>query len=155
VLKLAHEIRNPAPPKPEEQHVTAPLGRVDFEGEIVSVKLSEDRGFGPQWKCTIKVTTEAGAWLAWGTLPSSMTDGFVTYAQWSGSPRDYKGARVSVRATLESAPPRDGGEPHFVFMRRPTMALIVEGPVRAPAKRERKARKVAEISEDPSVVAAA
>lgn len=102
VLKLAHEVKNP---RPEEPHVPAPEGRVDFTGEVVSVKVTED-SFGTQVKCTIKVYTDAGTWLAWGTVPTAL----VCQLE--------RGDQVSVRATL-----KPGKDAHFCFMKRPIMAL--------------------------------
>lgn len=72
--KLANEIRNPVPPKAEELHVDAPTGKgVSFTGEIVSAKIHISQ-YGSSWKVTIKVTTEGGSWLAWGTAPRGLMD---------------------------------------------------------------------------------
>jgi hypothetical protein len=131
-FKLAHEIRNPPPPKAEEIKVAAPTGKgIEFEGEIVSVK-SHEGAWGWSTKVTIKVTTSEGIWLAWGTLPSNIRG------------EDLKGVRVSVKAALEA-----GREPSFVFMKRPAMSLagLCDHPVQ---RKPRKAKKAPECGEAPT-----
>ncbi len=98
VLKLYNEALNP---KPAEVLATAPTGKVTLEGRIVSVKDYES-DYGWQTKCTIKVETEAGVWLAWGTLPSSLNG------------LNSKGRRVRITATL-----KPGKDAHFALMSRP------------------------------------
>lgn len=146
--KLAEEIRNPPAPKAEEIKVAAPVGKgVEFEGEIVSIKLQTSEQYGSTWKCTIKVATDAGVWLAWGTLPSSMTELCYNANKYGDALKtELKGMRVSVKATLEGSVDREcsrccdwfdahdrancgtckgtrviKGDKSFVFMKRPTM----------------------------------
>lgn len=111
--KLAEQIRNPAPKadKPVEIKATAPTGKgIEFEGEIVSVKLQESEMYGSSWKCTIKVTTDAGVWLAWGSVASSLMDRVVESSEVSRAKdrcaaiiSTLKGMRVEVKATLEAS----------------------------------------------------
>jgi len=92
--------------------VEAPVGRVEFEGEIVSVKWHESRvGYRSvgQWKVTVK--TDAG-WSVWVTLPSNLAD------EGSGS---AKGRRVRLTATLT----RSDRDPAFAFGKRPSGAQFL------------------------------
>lgn len=101
-LRLADEVRNP---KPEETYVDAPTGRVEFVGEVVSVK-AKDGYYGIQHKLTVKVTTSKGVWLAWGTCPAALLDKL---------PENPRGTLVEMRATL-----KQGRDPHFALMSRPS-----------------------------------
>lgn len=124
-FKLADEIKNPAPAAPAEIKIAAPTGKgVEFEGEIVSAKIVESQ-WGSNWKLTIKVTTDAGVWLAWGTMPSSFYDLHIRDAAndmlrtqttpagehvpsrardlGSAIMQTLKGLRVEVKATLEAS----------------------------------------------------
>lgn len=75
--RLADEIRNPPPPKPEELRAVAPTGKgVEFEGDVVSAKIHEGE-WGSAWKVTLKVETESGSWLAYGTVPRGLLDEVV------------------------------------------------------------------------------
>lgn len=183
VFKLADEVGNPRPAKPEEKHIPAPTGRQDFIGEIVSFKLGEDYGFGAQWKCTIKVTTEAGTWLAWGSLSASLLDTVAASVDAAErARRDAWAAEATERATRGENPGscpcgpdrreeirkaiigscvsvratlEPGRESHFVFMKRPSMSFAVYGPTRPAPKRERKPRKTDEKTEDSATATAA
>lgn len=114
-LKLAAEIKAPPVVRPEEKHVAAPTGRVDFEGEIVSVKEAAS-DFGLCYKMTIRVNTAAGSWLAWCTMPASIRD---EIEQAGAALSSVRGRRVALRATL--AP---GRESHFAFGARPSGHLL-------------------------------
>jgi hypothetical protein len=109
VLKLAHEVKNP---KPAETHVPAPTGKTTFTGEIVSVKTVESQ-YGLATKVTVKVTTDAGVWLAWGTCPAKL------FFDEEGRAIELRGRKAEFTATLEA-----GREPHFVFMKRPRAKLV-------------------------------
>lgn len=100
VTKIANEIRNP---KPAELVTDAPTGRVKFTGTVVKSE-ARDTEFGTQIKITVKVTTESGVWLAWGTAPTGLFTGDCI----------LKGKQVEITATL--APGRDR---HFALMSRP------------------------------------
>jgi hypothetical protein len=162
VMKLANEVRNPAPPKPEELRVTAPTGKgVEFEGEIVSAKLSMSEQYGSSWKITVRVQTDAGSWLAWGTCPSNILE-LVR----GGGSREVRteliGLRLAVKSTLERPAARDASdmetdvgrakveqrnrETHFVFMRRPsaTIAGLYDHPVRGKARKSKAKKEVTE-----------
>lgn len=104
--KIENEIRNPVA-RVEEVNVPAPVGRVVVAGEVISVKRSEG-AFGITTKITIKVRTDAGAWLAWGTCPASLLDVGVK-----------RGDSVEVTATL-----KPGRDAHFALMSRPTGGKI-------------------------------
>lgn len=102
-FKLHAEVRCPA--RPRENNVPAPEGRLTVRGTVVSVK--EHRGdFGDTFKMTVKVTTDAGTWLCWGTVPSDTTVS--------------KGDEVEFKATVIR-----GREPHFAFFKRPTNARVI------------------------------
>jgi hypothetical protein len=99
-FKLAEEVRHP---KPAEVTVPAPEGSgVTVRGTVLSVKEYESfYGDGMALKVTVKVATPDGYWLAWGTLPRSL----------SGVGR---GAEIELVANLKR-----GREPHFALMSRP------------------------------------
>jgi len=103
VKRLATEV-------PEEK-VEAPEGKHTFRGKVVSVKSYENQ-YGLQLKCTVKVTTDKGSWLVWGTVPAKILDETVNHG---GS----LGCTVEITATLKR-----GDESHFVFMQRPRGKLI-------------------------------
>lgn len=125
-IALAFKLHSEAfcPARPSETNVAAPEGRQVIHGVVVSVK--EHRGdFGDSLKMTVKVTTAAGVFLCWGTVPSSLTA-----RTWSPYQSDHagaltseitKGTEVEFTATLTR-----GREPHFAFFKRPTNARIVE-----------------------------
>lgn len=123
--KLADELRNPEP-REVEIKTTAPTGKgVTFEGEIVSVKLHVSEQWGSSWKCTVKIETPDGIWLAWGSLASNMVDLARESTEYReaerSSSRDrsnaiegamraaMRGLRVSVKATLEAGTDRECG----------------------------------------------
>lgn len=125
-IKLAGEILNPAPPKPEERHVAAPTGKgIEFLGEIVSAKIQENQ-YGTTWKITVKVATPEGSWLAWGTAPSILLDDCVAEIDAKMRAVSAPGARipdrgemmraalrgrqVRIKATLERPAARDTSE---------------------------------------------
>jgi hypothetical protein len=107
VFKLANEVRNPTPVV-AERHCKAPNGRTTFIGKIVSTKVHESM-YGETTKMTVKVITDEGCWLAWGTVPASIDN----------VPGVLVGREVEITATLEA-----GREPHFVFMKRPRGDLL-------------------------------
>lgn len=149
VMKLADEVRNPRPPAPEDVKVEGPTGKAEFRGTIVSAKVVEG-DYGSTWKITVKVQAEGGCWLAWGTAPQALLDEVVEEAETAEKARrdayiararaavdagedlpEYehsrsdrpqqvrdglKGREVCLSATLEA-----GREPHFRFMKRPSV----------------------------------
>jgi hypothetical protein len=104
-LKIADELKNP---KAAEVTVPAPTGKTTFRGVIVSTKVHEG-AYGSSLKMTVKVTTPAGVWLAWGTMPSAIVDDH------GGA----KGAEVEVTATLKK-----GRDAHFAIMNRPRGKVV-------------------------------
>lgn len=114
-IALAFKLHADAycPARPQETNVPAPEGRQTIRGTVVSVK--EHRGdFGDTLKMTVKVTTDAGAWLCWGTVPQGLYPN-------GGGPD--KGREIEFTATIQR-----GREPHFAFFKRPTNARIVNAP---------------------------
>lgn len=110
VLKLAGEAaQKAANPAPAEQHVPAPTGRVEFTGQVVSIKSQPGYGYNSPdvTKLVVKVQEPAGCWLAWVTCPAGLD------AQ--------RGATVAMTATLER-----GRDAHFAFGKRPTGARLVQ-----------------------------
>lgn len=125
----------------------APLGKVEFEGEVIKVSVVTQRfGYNETSvdKMTVKVTTDAGIWFAWGTIPSALVescvDGYDKYGDPSMNTGVLVGRKLKITATLEA-----GKDSHFVFMKRPKaeFADVYNHPVfKAPAKK--RAKKVAE-----------
>jgi hypothetical protein len=111
VFKLAAEAEEPS-----EKYAPAPEGRVRFSGELVSIKSRESR-YGSQFKMTVKVTTDEGVWIAWGTCPEK-----ILVARLSRIDEDGKfcegqidiGDQVELTATLTR-----GRDDHFAIMKRP------------------------------------
>ena len=108
VRKIADQLSQP---KTEEQKIAHPTGRIEFEGEIVSAKW-HDSQYGGSLKMTVKVTTPEGIWLAWGSVPKSVTV----------PERGLRGYKVRLTATLESG----GRDSHFCFFKRPTSAKLLD-----------------------------
>lgn len=117
VLKIAHDVANP---RPADAHVPAPKSdkRISFVGEIVSVKFVES-DFGAQVKCTIKVTTDAGSWLAWGTLPANIASAHAAENDGNADLRPLRGRMVDITAKL-----KPGRDAHFAIMNRPSGVLL-------------------------------
>jgi hypothetical protein len=101
--------------RPEEVKVAAPVvaGRTTVKGVVVSKKTHESV-YGSKLVMTVKVTTEAGVWLAWGTVPANLL----------GSLQNGEGVKVGDTVEFE-AQLQAGREPHFAFFKRPTKAAIV------------------------------
>ena len=111
-----------APPYWRRPSSAAPVSdtRVKVAGEIVSITMKET-SFGDVAKMTVKVTTEAGVWFVWGTLPTfTGDDGGYAYAR--------KGDEVEFVAKLEQGRGDDGRErdESFAFFKRPTKARITK-----------------------------
>lgn len=89
----------------------APTGRVQVEGEVVSVK-----SYFSQYGESIKITVKSDeGFLVWGTAPS-------TILRDVGFDGELKGSRVRFTATVE--PSED--DPSFGFYKRPTKAQLVQ-----------------------------
>ncbi|KKN81416.1 hypothetical protein LCGC14_0320290 [marine sediment metagenome] len=144
VMKTARRIADAAN-RPPEQNVPAPEGRVTVRGTVVSVK-SRETDWGTQFKMTVKVVTDAGTWLAWGTCPQTLFD--AQHAEdnrlrdaWNaevdsldlndlqselsngtrtGPGRsDLRGSAVEFTATL-----KQGRDAHFAIFTRPSKASV-------------------------------
>ena len=114
LLRLVEQAREKAS-RPVEVLVPAPVGsgRVEIEGVVVSCK-SHESDFGETFKMTIKVQTDSGVWLAWGTAPASLLEEGATMG-------GLVGCKVRMSAALKA-----GREPHFALFSRPTRAVVVE-----------------------------
>lgn len=110
VLKLAAQMEK----RDEEAKVAAPISdkRQQIEGVIVSVKLNE----WDNLRMTIKVTTDAGVWLANGTCPSGLGSGLEL------GDSGLRGCTVRFMAKMDRA----GSDEHFAFFSRPTKAELVK-----------------------------
>jgi hypothetical protein len=114
VMKLYRESLRP---QVVEHHVPAPIeaGRQVVEGTVVSVKCY-DGNYGLTFKITVKVHTDEGTWLAWGTCPTSLLD-----AEGNVGGKKLRGAKVRFAAKLKK-----GRDDHFALFSRPTQAEVVE-----------------------------
>lgn len=125
--KLADDVRNPRAVV-EEKHVAAPTGKgVKFEGTIVSAKLREG-DYGVSWKITVKVETDAGSWIAWGTAPASLMDLAVAIADRAGYARSkaYRAAADVAIAAGEDLPPVPQRQDSAQEIRAALVGLVVE-----------------------------
>jgi hypothetical protein len=117
-IALAHKLHSElfCPARPTEANVPAPVGRQTVRGIVVSCK-TYDSDFGVTLKMTVKVTTAAGTWLCWGTVPESLRDACHAAAH---GPGHIKGAEVEFTATLKK-----GREAHFAIFSRPTNGSLI------------------------------
>jgi hypothetical protein len=104
-LKLANEIRNPAPKRTEETWLDVPkfAARAEVSGLVLATKITEGfgpRGEGGQMKMLVAAEAEGGRFKVWSTVPVSATDGRTL--------RDLKGMRIRIRATIRSSGSRAG-----------------------------------------------
>jgi hypothetical protein len=97
----------------------APTGKIEVEGEIVSVKYKESQ-YGGAWKMVVK--HESG-WKAWGTIPTAIFDQQRAEAAEGENPfaDALKGRRVAFTATLEAS----ADDNTFAFFKRPTKARLL------------------------------
>jgi hypothetical protein len=113
-IDLAFRLRADSycPERPKEANVPAPEGRVKVCGVLVSKKAQEGP-YGIAIKGTVKVVTDRGVWLAWGTIPASLLS--------NGNDSGVQvGQRVEFTATLKR-----GRDEHFALFSRPTGGRIV------------------------------
>jgi hypothetical protein len=70
-LALVRKLANPPPKAP----VPVTEKRIEIEGEVVSYKdhYADDFGF-ERWVMTVKVATEAGEFLVWGSVPKVLIE---------------------------------------------------------------------------------
>jgi len=104
--------------KGPEKHVPVPVDgeRITVEGLVVSVKEVEDRysyGGGCTWKMVVKVETEAGSWLVYGTAPDALM---------GATEGPLKGCRVRFTAKVK----RGDRDEYFGFFSRPTKPSLLE-----------------------------
>lgn len=116
-LKLHREGQQPLPEKPpEDRTVQAPLGKTEFVGRVVSTRAEDGWHGRTAYKMLVRVDTEHGHWLAWGTIPEKLLMS-VEPGQ-HGRIHTLKGNLVRITARLEP-----GKDNHFVFMSRPVGRL--------------------------------
>lgn len=101
--------------------VLAPEGRVDVEGEVVSVKDREGYMGGTEWKMVVR--TDAG-WAAWLTVPSAILNEAMMFLRTPncGWAAGLIGHRVAFTATLT----RSDRDPLFAFAKRPAKARLLD-----------------------------
>lgn len=118
-INLAHKLHSElwCPVRPREINVPAPEGRVTVRGTIV--KADSREGFRGEYviKITVKVVTDAGTWLCWGTAPRALLDAAHHAARGNAG---LKGLEVAFTATLKR-----GRDAHFALFSRPTGGDIV------------------------------
>lgn len=143
-FKLANEIKNPPP---AEKHVPAPEGRTVVEGLVISAKTYTS-DFGDNFKATVKVETPEGSWLAWVTIPASVSDEYFAAVNAQQAryeelyvaggvdalehPEKYTREALGIlergdlcgwlrgKVVSFTATLTRGNEPHFAFGKRPT-----------------------------------
>lgn len=108
LLKLSREAVERAS-EPEEVYTSVIAGRYEITGTVVSVKTSEN-AYGVRLVFTVKVSTDGGVYLVWGTVPSAIGGVGV-------------GDKVAFTATVT---PSDRPSVHFGFFKRPTRATIID-----------------------------
>jgi hypothetical protein len=84
-----------------------PEGRMAVDGEVVSTRW-DDTPYGSAKKWLVKVTTDAGVYKLWGTVPRAILD-------------VKAGDRVRFTGTLE----RSHDDRAFGFVKRPTAAEVL------------------------------
>jgi len=103
--------------KGPEKHVPVPVDgeRITFEGLVVSVKEVEDRySYGSTtWKMVVKVETDAGSWMVYGTAPDALM---------GATQGPLKGCRIRVTAKVK----RGDRDEYFGFFSRPTKPVLLE-----------------------------
>lgn len=118
VFKLADEVRNPPPPREAEKTVTAPTGRREITGTVVSQKVYEG-DWGPSTKIVVKVETPDGVWLAFGTAPRALMDR-LSALRWDLTSPEANAATLRGRKVTFTATLKPGRDAHFALFSRPT-----------------------------------
>ncbi len=95
-------VEKAANPEPEEATVSAPDGRVEVSGVVVSTKW-QDNDFGGSLKMLVKISEDEGVWKLWTTVPRSL--------------EVERNDEVHIRVTV--TPSND--DPSFAFGKRPTV----------------------------------
>lgn len=104
--------------KAERPSVPAPVGRVEVEGVVMSVKWQEN-DFGGSLKMLVEADP---GFRVWTTVPRDLSNILVTYESgWQEYREVTVGERVAFTATL--APSDD--DPAFAFGKRPTKARVL------------------------------
>lgn len=100
--------------KGPEKHVPVPVDdeRIEIEGLVVSTKV-DDGFYGEVIKMVVKIESEAGSWLVYGTPP----DALLGRAQGG-----LKGCRVRFTAKVK----KGNRDEYFGFFSRPTKPELLE-----------------------------
>lgn len=107
-------------------------GRQTIQGTVVSAKV-HDSDYGSQIKITVKMTTSAGSWLAWGTAPSALLDdAYKSAGGTMDGTQALRGAVVRFDAQL-----LQGRDAHFAIFKRPTQAVLVTPSPEASARNQK------------------
>ena len=126
--------------QPVETPVDAPEGTMTVRGVVVAYKAEQKsfNGSAPRWcyRMTVKVATDAGVWLANGTIPQALFDAAEKALDYpDGLCEALKGCGVEFTATIE----RSADRPQFGFYSRPSKARLVSWPAEktAPVREHR------------------
>ena len=127
VMKLAAELAAKAllPPVPEDIEIPVPVGKHLVRGVVVSSKDRPGYAYGSmETKLTVKVTTDEGTWLVWGTQPVALERALDDHNHGLVYPNklpSLKGATIEFMATITAS----DDKPNFGFYKRPTKATII------------------------------
>ncbi len=127
VMKLAAELAEKAllPPVPEDIELPVPVGKHLVRGLVVSAKERPGFAYGSyETKLTVKVTTDEGTWLVWGTQPVALERALDDHnhdCPQADKLPSLKGATIEFMATITAS----DDDPHFGFYKRPTKATII------------------------------
>lgn len=119
-VNLLKKLNAQAEEKKNEKKISVPDTdeRIEIVGTVISVKDKESN-FYPYpiiWKMTVKVETDEGYYLIWGTVPESL---------FSQAPNQIlKGCKVAFTAAVTVSNRDDS----FGFFKRPTKARVINGP---------------------------
>jgi len=83
---------------------------------VVATKIQEGQ-YGASYKMAVKVSTDAGVWLAWGTIPAAMLE--AVPACRAGRVANLRGSEVEVTAALKA-----GRDSHFALLVRPSGKVL-------------------------------
>jgi hypothetical protein len=103
-----------------DKKISCPSGKILIEGTIVSVKHHAANKWGSCMpKMIVKVSTNEGSWLCWGTLPSALRQNEMGELL---EPSELSGKLVSFEAIVTPSK----NDPSFGFFKRPSNARFLE-----------------------------
>ena len=105
--------------KAERPSVPAPVGRVDVEGVVVSVKWQEN-DFGGSLKMLVEA--EPG-YRVWGTVPKDLT--MIPVVKDNGRWEEWREVNVGDRVAFTATLTPSENDPAFAFAKRPSKARLV------------------------------